>query len=107
MESSIYDQTKDISDHIDQPSVTPDSQTTDNSSSKFSDSLSTQVDRTFTSKGLHNVRHFLPKMDELTLMIGTENGPDIIGICETFFGSFRWSLSALNKPLRFTSERQV
>ena len=88
MESSIYDQTKDVSDHIDQPSVTPDSQTTDNSSSKFSDSLSTQVDLTFTSKGLHianlNVRHFLPKMDDLTLMIGTENGPDIIGICETF-----------------------
>ena len=55
---------------------------------KFSDSLSTQVDLTFTSKGLHianfNVRHFLPKMDELTLTIGTENGPDIIGICETF-----------------------
>ena len=87
METSIYDQTKYVSDQIDQPSVTPDSQTTDNSSSKFSDSLSTQVDLTFTSKGLHianlNVRHFLPKMDELTLMIGTENGPDIIGICET------------------------
>ena len=53
MESSTYDQTKDVSDHIDQPSVTPNSQTTDNSSSKFSDSLSTQVDLTFTSKGLH------------------------------------------------------
>ena len=88
METSIHDQPKVVSDLIDQPSVTPDSQTTDNSSSKFSDSLSTQVDLTFTSKGLHianlNVRHFLPKMDELTLTIGTENGPDIIGICETF-----------------------
>ena len=88
METSIHDQTKVVSDLLDQPSVTPDSQTTDNSSSKFSDSLSTQVDLTFTSKGLHianlNVRHFLPKMDELTLTIGTENGPDIIGICETF-----------------------
>ena len=88
METSIHDQTKVVSDLIDQPSVTPDSKTTDNSSSKFSDSLSTQVDLTFTSKGLHianlNVRHFLPKMDELTLTIGTENGPDIIGICETF-----------------------
>ena len=31
-----------------------------------------------------NVTNILPKMDELTLMIGTENGPDIIGICETF-----------------------
>ena len=88
MESSIYDRTKDVSDNIDQPSVTPDSQNTDNSSSKFSDSLSTQVDLTFNSKGIHianlNVRQFLPKMDALTLMIGTENGPDIIGICETF-----------------------
>ena len=88
METSIHDQTKVVSDLIDQPSVTPDSQTTENSSSKFSDSLSTQVDLTFTSKGLHianlNVRHFLPKMDELTLTIGTENGPDIIGLCETF-----------------------
>ena len=91
METSIYDQTKDVSDHIDQHSVTPDSQTTDNSSSKFSNSLSTQVDLTFTSKGLHianlNVRHYSPKMDELTLTICTENGPDIIGICETFFDS--------------------
>ena len=89
METSINDQTKDVSDHIDQPSGTPDSQTTDNCSSKFSDSLSTQVDLTFTSKGLHianfNVKHFLPKMEELTLMIGNENGPDIIGTCETFF----------------------
>ena len=88
METSVHDQTKVVSDLIDQPSVTPDSQTTDNSSSKFSDSLSTQVDLTFTSKGLHianlNVRNFLPKMDELTLTIGTENGPNISGICETF-----------------------
>ena len=53
METKIYDQTKDVSDHIDQPSVTPDSHTTDNSSSKFSDSLSTQVDLILTSKGLH------------------------------------------------------
>ena len=63
-------------------------QTTGNSSSKFSDSLSTQIDLTFTSKGLYianlNVRHFLRKMDELTLMIGTENGPD----CETFLDPF-------------------
>ena len=88
METSIHDQTKVVSDLIDQPSVTPDSQTTDNSSSKFSDSLSTQVDLTFTFKGLYiaylNVRHFLPKTDELTLTLGAKNGPDISGICETF-----------------------
>ena len=93
METSIYDQTKGVTDHIEQPSITPDSQTTDNSSSKFSASLSTQVDLTFTSKGLHIaliVRHFLPKMDELTLMMGTENGPDIIGI--NFARSF-WILA--------------
>ena len=67
--------------------VPPDNQTTDNCSSKFSDSLSTQVDLTFTSKGLHianlNVRHFFPKMYQLKLTIGTDNGPDILGICET------------------------
>ena len=85
----MHDQTKVVSDLIDQPSVTPDSQITDISSSKFSDSLSTQVDLSFTSKGIHianlNVRHFLPKMVEITLTIGTKNGPDIIGNCETFF----------------------
>ena len=42
----------------------------------------------FTSKGLHiaylNIRHLLPQIDELGIALAGENGPDIIGICETF-----------------------
>ena len=42
----------------------------------------------YTSKGLHianlNIRHLLPKIDELGIALAEENGPDIIGICETF-----------------------
>ena len=34
-----------------------------------------------------NVRNFLPKMDEPKLTIGTDNGPDTLGICETFLDS--------------------
>ena len=66
MESSIYDQTKDVSDNIDQASVTPDSQTTDNSSSKFSESLSMQVDLTFLKRPPHS------KFERQTLF--TKNG---------------------------------
>ena len=46
------------------------------------------TDFVFSSKGLHianlNVCHLLPKMDELHITLACENGPDIIGICETF-----------------------
>ena len=49
------------------------------------------MDLTYTSKGLRianlNIRHILPKIDELQLAIGSENGPDIVGICETFLDS--------------------
>ena len=49
------------------------------------------MDLTYTSKGLRianlNIRHILPKIDELQLTIGSENGPDIVGICETFLDS--------------------
>ena len=42
----------------------------------------------YRSKGLHianlNIRHLLPKIDELGITMAEENGPDIIGICETF-----------------------
>ena len=42
----------------------------------------------FRSKGLHmanlNVRHLLPKLDELRISMACENGPDVLGICETF-----------------------
>ena len=46
------------------------------------------VDLTFKSKGLHfcnlNIRHLVPKLDELRLALAADNGPDIFGICETF-----------------------
>ena len=42
----------------------------------------------FSSKGLHlcnlNIRHILPKLDELRLTTAINNGPDIFGLCETF-----------------------
>ena len=45
----------------------------------------------YTSKGLHianlNIRHLLPKIDELGIALAEENGPNIIGICETFLNS--------------------
>ena len=31
-----------------------------------------------------NIRHIVPKIDELRIALGAENGPDILGICETF-----------------------
>ena len=43
----------------------------------------------FSSKGLHvanlNVRHLLSKFDEIGIVLASENGPDILGLCETFF----------------------
>ena len=46
------------------------------------------VDLTFESKGLHlcnlNIRHQVPKLDELRLALAAVNGPDIFGVCETF-----------------------
>ena len=46
------------------------------------------VDLTFASKGLHfgnlNIRHLVPKLDELRLALAADSGPDIFGVCETF-----------------------
>ena len=46
------------------------------------------IDLKFRSKGLHianlNVRHLMPKIDELRVTLSCENGPDIFGVCETF-----------------------
>ena len=46
------------------------------------------VDIIFKSRGLHivnlNVRHLVPKLDELSFMLVNEKGPDIFGACETF-----------------------
>ena len=45
----------------------------------------------FSSKGLHvanlNVRHLLSKLDEIGIILASENGPDILGVCETFLDS--------------------
>ena len=41
----------------------------------------------FSTKGLHlcnlNIRHILPKLDELRLTMTINIGPDISGLCET------------------------
>ena len=46
------------------------------------------IDFEFNTKVLHisnlNVRHLLPKLDELRIMLASKNGPDIFGLCETF-----------------------
>ena len=46
------------------------------------------TDFVFRSKGLHmanlNIHHLLPKLDELRISMACENGPDVLGICETF-----------------------
>ncbi|MCG8046530.1 MAG: reverse transcriptase domain-containing protein [Candidatus Thiodiazotropha endolucinida] len=45
----------------------------------------------FKSKGLHvcnlNVRHILPKIDEIRLIFSCDDSPDIFGICESFLGT--------------------
>ena len=42
----------------------------------------------FSSKGLHicnlNVRHILPKIDDIQIILSSKQGPDIVGMCETF-----------------------
>ena len=46
------------------------------------------ADIVFHSKGLHfcnlNIRHIVPKVDELRIMMSHVNCPDIFGMCETF-----------------------
>ena len=46
------------------------------------------IDLNFRSKGLHianlNVRHLMPKIDELRVTLSCENEPNIFGVCETF-----------------------
>ena len=46
------------------------------------------TDFVFRSKGLHmanlNIHHLLAKLDELGISMACENGPDVLGICETF-----------------------
>ena len=53
------------------------------------------TDFVFRSMGLHianlNVRHLLPKLDELRISMDCENGPDVLGICETFLNESIYS----------------
>ena len=52
-----------------------------------SSSASEFVDCKFSSKGIHicnlNIRHILPKIDDIRITLSSENGPDILGMCET------------------------
>ena len=49
------------------------------------------VELAFSSKGLHvanlNVWHLLSKLDEIGIILASENGPDILGTCETYLDS--------------------
>ena len=51
-------------------------------------SSETRIDLNFLSKGLHfcnlNVRHLMPQIDELRIVMATDKCPDIFGMCETF-----------------------
>ena len=45
----------------------------------------------FCSKGLHlcnlNIRHIVPKVDDLRISMAQDNCPDVLGLCETFLSS--------------------
>ena len=53
-----------------------------------SNNLSESVSFPFASKGLHicnlNIRHVLPKIDEIRFLLSNDKCPDIMGVCETF-----------------------
>ena len=46
------------------------------------------TDLTFSTKGFHlsnlNIRHIVPKIDELRILMANQSCPDVIGLCETF-----------------------
>ncbi len=54
------------------------------------DSSRTQLNNgmTFSTRGLHmanlNIRHLLPNLDEMKIVLSQRKCPDILGICETF-----------------------
>ena len=49
---------------------------------------STPIEFAFSSKGLHianlNVRHIVPKIDEIRILMSNKQSPHILGLCETF-----------------------
>ena len=46
------------------------------------------IDLTFSTKGFHlcnlNIRHIVPKIDGLRILMANQSCPDVIGLCETF-----------------------
>ena len=46
------------------------------------------IEFAFSSKGLNisnlNIRHVIPKIDEISVLMASDNSPDILGLCETF-----------------------
>ena len=50
--------------------------------------ISNDTDLIFRSRGLHlcnlNIRHLVPKLDELRISMTHNQCPDIFGMCETF-----------------------
>ena len=65
-----------------------DSSSIDNLPTSESIETVEHTDFAFSSKGLHvsnlNVRHIVPKIDEIGILLSSENSPHIIGLYETF-----------------------
>ena len=79
---------------IDGPSITP-GQNTDNIDNSYTVGATHLLPATenslglpFNSKGLHfcniNIRHILPNIDELRIIMANSSSPDALGVCETF-----------------------
>ena len=79
---------------IDGPSITP-GQNTDNVDNSYTVGATHLLPATenslglpFNSKGLHfcniNIRHILPNIDELRIIMANSSSPDVLGVCETF-----------------------
>ena len=65
-----------------------DSNITEESQLTVSNNLSESVSFPFASKGLHicnlNIRHVLPKINDIRLLLSNDKCPDIMGVCETY-----------------------
>ena len=75
--------------------------TTSNLSVSSETELDGSTELSFCTKGLHisnlNVRHLIPKLDELRITMAEDKSPDILGICETFLsGSVSDDLLAID-----------
>lgn len=92
---SSIDQTTDAvpeSDDLDDASLSDNSNSfvSVESQSTIENKSNEQDFFTFSSKGLHicnlNIRHILPKIDEIRILLSNDNCPDILGMCESFLG---------------------